>query len=342
MGLPISALQHQGTTLEIYLAEGLPVRLDLRTGKAVGLAVGFSGFDVVVVQRPLTEWQVLALRDLRKLGIRTVVEVDDDFTTLHPLSAVFVTTHPALDSGLNRKWLSVACAEADLVTTTTSALARRYAPHGRVVVLPNYVPAAWLEVEAQRDGDVVGWTGTVGTHRDDLPVTRGGVAAAVAECGARFRAIGNPTFVQKQLALREEPENVEWCEWDDYPGEVARLDVGIAPLQDSAFNRAKSWLKPLEYAALGVPTVMSPLPEYRRLYERGIGVLAKDRERDWRREVSRLLSDESYRQELARTSRDAARSLTIEEHAWRWAEAWTTARPARVRRSKTSLPTAAA
>lgn len=344
LGLPISVLQKQETTLEIFLSEGLPVRINLGTGRAVGLADGFSEWDVVVVQRPMAEWQVEALRDCRRQGIRTVVEIDDDFEALHHLSPAWVTTHPRVSTEWNRKWLRVAAREADLVTVTTSALAERYAPHGRVAIIPNYFPEAWLTIRRPGEGrretghpeanadraqgrgqppaPTVGWTGTVGTHQGDLGVTRGGVAQAVRETAARFRVIGNPGLVQRDLSLDEEPENTPWQGWEDYPLAITSLSVGIAPLADTAFNRAKSWLKPLEYAALGVPSVVSPLPSYEALARRGIGILAKDRARDWRREVKRLLEDDAYRAELSASGREAAAELTIERNAYRFAEAW--------------------
>lgn len=325
MGLPAAALQRQESDLQIYLSEGLPVRIDLGTGRAVGLADGFADWDTVVVQRPLADWQVQALRDCRRLGIRTVVEIDDDFEALHYLAPAWVSTHPRVSTEWNRKWLRVAAREADLVTVTTPALADRYAPHGRVAIIPNYVPESWLAIKrAQKPTPIVGWTGTVGTHQGDLKVTHGGVAQAVRETGARFRVVGSPGLVKRDLALDYEPENVPWQSWEEYPHAVARLDVGIAPLAATGFNRAKSSLKPLEYAALGVPSVVSPLPAYEALATRGIGILARDRSRDWRREVKRLIQDAAYREELSAAGREVAAELTVEENAWRFAEAWTT------------------
>jgi len=50
------------------------------------------------------------------------------------------------------------------------------------------------------------------------------------------------------------------------PGEhyanIAQFDIGIAPLSDTPFSRARSAIKVLEYAALGIPAVATPLPEY--------------------------------------------------------------------------------
>ena len=54
-----------------------------------------------------------------------------------------------------------------------------------------------------------------------------------------------------------------------YPGFVNWItgvpswDIGIAPLADSAFNRSKSAIKTLDYAALGLAVLASDVPAYR-------------------------------------------------------------------------------
>jgi hypothetical protein len=107
----------------------------------------------------------------------------------------------------------------------------------------------------------------------------------------------------------------------DWPRELARLGVGLAPLSNSRFNRAKSRLKLLEMAALGVPCVVSPRSDYVRLHELGVGTLASS-PNDWYREVGRLLRVEAARLEASARGRVVARSLTIENHAHLWWNVW--------------------
>ena len=91
----------------------------------------------------------------------------------------------------------------------------------------------------------------------------------------------------------------------------ADLDVAIAPLRESRFNAGKSWLKPLEAASLGVPVVMSPSPEYLRLHEKGIGLIAES-PKEWRSHLQRLVGSVALRQELAAKGREVAATLTTE------------------------------
>jgi len=321
-GFPAMTLMDQGADIDFQFLPGLPLNVSTITGQPVGLADDFD-CDVLVLQRPTADWKLVALHDAQKRGITVVVELDDDFHSLHHAQL----RQMGASSGHFRN-LGECCKHADLVTVSTQALAERYAPHGRVAVIPNYVSAKWLHVNAEPNATpVVGWTGTVATHRDDLQATHGGAAMATEQHGATFRVIGRPELAKENLGLSNEPENTPWQTMGDYPYEVAKLDIGIAPLADNAFNRAKSWLKPLEYAALGVPCVMSPTTEYQRIHdEYGIGVLAGWRSREWKRETLRLLTDHDYRNQLSEQGRQAVRDhLTMEANAWRWQDAWASA-----------------
>lgn len=91
-----------------------------------------------------------------------------------------------------------------------------------------------------------------------------------------------------------------------------------------SFVSHNSWLKPLEYAAVGVPWVASPRAEYRALHALGVGALA-EKPRDWYREIRRLVDDPIRRVDMSQAGRAVARELTVERGAHLWWEAWTRA-----------------
>jgi glycosyltransferase involved in cell wall biosynthesis len=107
----------------------------------------------------------------------------------------------------------------------------------------------------------------------------------------------------------------------EWPEAVATLGIGIAPLTDTKFNSAKSWLKPLEYSALGVPWVASPRTEYARLHALGAGLLA-NKPRNWATQLRALINSAALRDDLSQRGREIAAQLTIEKNAWQYAEAW--------------------
>jgi hypothetical protein len=213
------------------------------------------------------------------------------------------------------------------VTASTPALLKRFAAHGRGVLLENCVPASFLEVPHEDSGGtdpLVGWAGTMQSHPRDLDAAGTGVRDA----GVRFTVVGDPAGVGERLGigpLETERAEVPFNRW---PHEVARLEVGIAPLAGTKFNRAKSWLKPLEYAACGVPCVASPVEEYRRFAQSapaGVGTSLAVRPRDWQRALQNLRNP-NLRADCSTAARENVRlHHTYERNGWRWAEAWAAA-----------------
>lgn len=277
---------------------------------------------MVVIQRPLSAWRADVVPLLQAQGVRVVVEIDDDFATIHPRNQSFTTCHPRRNPGTNWNHLSRACRAADLVTVTTPALARRYGSHGRVAVLPNLVPERYLAVtKDDHDGLFVGWTGGLNTHPTDLQVTRGAVARTVEAHGATMAVLGTGWGVQEALGLSEPPLASGWVDIRDYPEAMAQFDIGIVPLDDIEFNKAKSALKLCEFSALGVPAVATPTPDNVRMFGEGVGVMAA-KPKHWAAALRRLLTEPEHRAEVAGRGREVMARHTIEGNTDRWWDAW--------------------
>ncbi len=329
---PSNALKDQGADVTVdFGAHWTAIMQDTPQGTRV-LDVTPPEADVVVIQRPLNKLRVQAIEILQSKGIAVVVEIDDDFSCIPPSNAVWASHHPRANPASNWRMISEAVKRADLVTISTPALAERYGP--KCVILPNYIPESYLKIDKAavraemglEDKVRIGWTGIPATHGGDLEVCGDAVARVCKETGATFRAIGSI----RTLDILGIPEaNSEFAPWSDlahgYPRQLATLDVGIAPLADTAFNRAKSWLKVLEYMALGVPSVASPLPEYQRLSWQIGGPLMTGRSREWAHRLGRLARDEEDRMEMASFGRETAANWTVEGNCERWWDAWETA-----------------
>lgn len=286
-----------------------------------------ADFDVVVFQRPSAYTLATVVEQVAKHK-PVVVELDDDIERVDPQNAAYPNVNPATSLHENWHHLKRACRAADLVTATTPAL-MRYAPDGRGAVLPNFVPRVlttagrmfeWLDRKPR-----IGWSGQVATHPTDLQTTRGAVGRVLAATGGAFHVVGDPYMVREHLQLSAATASSDsgWVPIGRYPDALTAIDVGIVPLAHSAFNDAKSCLKGLEFAALGIPFVATPTPEYVRLHdEYGIGLLAR-RPRDWERHLTALINDEGMRRQLGQEWRETvAGNLTYETNGWRWMQAY--------------------
>lgn len=291
--------------------------------------------DVMVFTRILARNLAQIIPIIQSAGIAVVVDIDDDFRHTPPLMAGREKIQPTNTEPYNWQWTAEACAAADLVTCSTPALTR-YGSEGSAVVVRNCVPHRYLTIQAERDGKTVGWGGTVASHPGDLDVTHGGVARAIEKTGGNFMVVGDKRDVRARLNLQSEPVETGLIEHERYAFKIAEFDVGIAPLADNAYNRAKSYLKPLEYMALGVPCVVSPRPEYKLLYNslmEWMGesdcaapiAIAASRGREWSRDVYDALrrAEDGSQGPIQEVGRQyVAEHHTIEGQGWRWAECW--------------------
>lgn len=330
---PAEELQRRGRDVTIVTAQNRHVEMviDNRTNTIAEVKLP-DDVDVVVFQRVTHRYLTQAIKVIRAMGRTVVIDIDDDLSTIHPSNPAWEHLHPRSNERRISKnqhmhsWsnLGVACRDASLVVTTTTALAAKYG-HGHAAVIPNYLAEHYYDVEHE-DNTVIGWPASLTSHPNDPAVVGNAIARLVDE-GHRFAVTSVATGVGTAFGLAGD-DVVERADGvislHDWPQELTKIGIGIAPLADTKFNAAKSWLKPLELAAVGVPWVGSPRADYARLHKLGCGVLV-DKPKDWYRVLRRLLTDEPRRAELSAAGRAVAATLRLRDHADEWWDAWSEA-----------------
>lgn len=328
---PVEVLRTQGHDVQVVPQEARQLQVHLDDHGVVQDVELADEYDVVVLQRVTHRNLIGVIQVLRARGIAVVVDVDDDLSTIHPSNPAWPMLHPTFPkegSAALHSWrnLDAACREATLVTATTPALTARYALHGRARVFPNYLAEHYYADTEHVDSDVIGWPASLASHPND-PDAVGNAVARVLDDGGHFHVVSIASGVARAFGVRDESRVTQvesTVSLLDWPREIAKLGIGIAPLADTKFNHSKSWLKPLELAAVGVPWVGSPRTEYRRLHELGCGVLC-DKPSDWYKKLTALRKSASWRAELSEAGRDVARQLRLENHAWKLWECWSDA-----------------
>lgn len=94
--------------------------------------------------------------------------------------------------------------------------------------------------------------------------------------------------------------NPRWENIINYPSMLKgwKGDIGIAPLRDNAFNRAKSNLRWLEYSALKIPTVASSVRPFAESIKDGEGYLCKTKQ-EWYDRLKDLILHPELRLEIS-------------------------------------------
>jgi len=145
---------------------------------------------------------------------------------------------------------------------------------------------------------VVGWVG----HSDNLPFLEAlaGPLREVARRHPRFRLV---VVADRPPVLGGIP--IEFRRWT-LKNEVScfsDMAVGLMPLEDTPWTRAKCAFKLLQYMALGIPTVGSPVGMNREVVEHDSNGLLASTPDDWVCAVDRLLDDGPLRRRLAEAGR---------------------------------------
>jgi tetratricopeptide (TPR) repeat protein len=251
--------------------------------------------DVLVVQF-VNDWELLSLcQRRREAGRITVFEANDDFFDLQPWS-------PIADAWLDRtvqelylKWLVT----ADGVQSSTEELARRWRERGatEVAVFPNQLVTLDPLHEPPDRPLTVGWGGSPGHFADWYQLAPFLTAWLRAHPEVHLSVM---THDLAQSFIEIEPHRYHFTKFgslSDYVRFLRSLDIGLAPLVPSGYNRGRSDVKFLEYASQGVAGIYTRLEPYESIVEHGVtGLLSRSpREMIEHLELLRTNPDLRYR-----------------------------------------------
>lgn len=299
---PLQALQNDGK-VEYSLVQVTPWWFR-RQGAYRRLLGDVSNWDVIWIARPLYYAMLPVIREARKHGKPILVDIDDwllDVPVDHH-DAAFLR-NSALQATLRRSLRG-----ADAVTVSTPAIAERCAEIGLTShLLPNAIDTSqFLRWPKDNTSVTIAFCGGL-NHAPDVSLISSPLLQLLQDkrTGVRVVSIGCPI---PELAGIEGYTHYDQVAATEYPCLLSslRVDIGLAPLHDTPFNRAKSDIKYLEYSATGAVTIASPVGPYKASARANRGVLVESNTpQDWLTAIRGLLQDVRARQSLA-------------EEAYRW------------------------
>jgi glycosyltransferase involved in cell wall biosynthesis len=139
----------------------------------------------------------------------------------------------------------------------------------------------------------LGWVG----HPSNLPYLRR-LEPVLATLARRFPALKLRVVCSEPFECAAIPvENIPWSLADEVAN-LRRLDIGLMPLDYDSWTRGKCGYKALQYMAVGVPVVCSPVGMNVEIVQQGqTGLLAADLD-DWERQLTLLVNAPDLRQRL--------------------------------------------
>ena len=293
--------------------------------------------DTVVFQLVVYEALVVTIQELKKRGIYTIMDTDDDYLHLNSNSPAFWTFHPKTllkknaDGKLQFNVFKEKCNYAldhmfkamktvDMLQVSTPELAETYSIFNKnIVVLENCIDNELYNFKKPvNDKPVVIWSGTK-THIDDLYQLSGCVPT---NCKL---IIGGFTEAKDKGLFKDHPDVtfMKGVELEDYPKKLVALgDIVAIPLEDNKFNACKSDIKGLEHAACSIPCVASDVAPYRRWVQHGQNgfLVKKNKTKFWMRYLQQLVNNKELREAMGRVAKSRAMDRDIRKNIWQWEE----------------------
>lgn len=280
--------------------------------------------DVCIVQSVTDKIGIALLRQYQvEKGKKIVVECDDglDLNDDSP----FKEDHKISDA----KFVITRTMEiADMITTTTQYLADQLMVYNdNVKILPNSLDLErWEFPRLVNDtGKIrIGWAGSI-THLDDMKMIVRPLKKIMKEYPSiQLIIIGDP-----RVAELFKGYNVEFMlgvPFDAWPAKLysLRLDIGLAPLRNTFFNKCKSNIKWMEYSIASVPGVYSPTV-YQLNNEHFDGIYGQiaENEEQWYRCIKNYIICPKLREDIAQRARSCVTtSHTLKTTSHLWEEAY--------------------
>jgi len=291
-------------------------------------------WDAMHIQQMHDDEGLEIMARMRRAGIAVVWDTDDDLRAVTRGSEAWHRQGGRRGIRRHAEQALQAARTAHLVTTTSEHLARIYREQGveHVVAIENYLAPEDLQHPRKRHQGVVIGVTLAGEHEPDIRKLRfGAMLERLLERhdGVRVIALG----VDLRLRSRHRYTYSDGVDFEQLIPLECEFDIGLAPLRDTAFNRARSTVKLKEYAAAGAMWVASPVGPYVGMGEEQGGVLARDDE--WLSVLEALLRDPDRRRALTESARAWVQGETITAGAARWQAAYRDA-VERARRSRLS------
>ena len=139
---------------------------------------------------------------------------------------------------------------------------------------------------------VIGWSGSTTTIAY-LETIGPALAKLAQQEDFLFRFIGPCDWQWPGVKV----ENVRWNASSE-AADLSALDIGLMPLPDAPFTRGKCAMKALQYMALGIPAVCSPVGVNSDIIRDGENGFLAATENDWVQVLARLVRDAKLRQRI--------------------------------------------
>ncbi|MBR3568259.1 MAG: glycosyltransferase family 4 protein [Salinivirgaceae bacterium] len=255
-------------------------------------------YDYIIVYREAHFWGWAIFEKLLSMSRAAMIFDFDDAIWLNDTS----------ESNKNLSWLKSSAKTAkiaslaNVVTVGNSFLADYARQSNRnVVIVPTAIDTDAYKYRGAVDSEpvTIGWIGSTTTlkhFQNAIPA----LTAIKLKYGNRvnFKVIVDVDYEVPELGLK----STKWRK-DTEVEELNKVDIGIMPLPDDRWSCGKCGFKGIQYMALGIATVMSPVGVNTDIIEHGANGFLASTDSEWVDCLSQLIESVELRQRLGEAAR---------------------------------------
>lgn len=223
-----------------------------------------------------------------------IMDTDDNVRFVRPSNPGYQGYHPGAEA---IHWNKVSFRKVfDAITVSTDNLKEYHEKeHPKIFVIPNSIDFKHFKYkpEKKNDGKIrIDFNGS-GAHPESIMI----IKKPIIEIMRKYPQVLFSTpkifkylFDDVEKEIKDRIDFYAWSPLKDFPKAISEkgIDIGLAPLADNMFNRAKSNLRWMEYTVSGIPVICSPVEAYKCVEDEKTGLIAREKD-EWFKQIERLV-----------------------------------------------------
>lgn len=152
----------------------------------------------------------------------------------------------------------------------------------------------------------IGWSGSSSTNIYCLPILKEIIEEIAKEIDFEFIVISN-----EDPKIKWEGVQSRFIQWrpESEVADLQQLDIGLMPLEDNPFEKGKCGLKAIQYMAIGIPALVSPVGVNIEIVTDGIEGYHCRTKNEWKNNIKKLIFDEDLRNSMGKNARNKVENL---------------------------------
>jgi glycosyltransferase involved in cell wall biosynthesis len=250
---------------------------------------------VFVQKKRLWHWQ---LWYLRRKHIRIIYDFDDAVMFKSPVDG-------GGRSFKRQRTFARMVKYSDRVIAGNQYLKSQAMPYNRnIIVIPTTIDTSRYTMKnysKSKENIMIGWIGS----KSSLPFLKE-LTPAFDHLASQYKSMKLKIICNDFFECNRMPVVKKTWALEDENSDLQDIDIGLAPLPDHEWTKGKCATKLLQYLAVGIPVVCSPVGVHTEIIKEGVNGLFAVSIEEWIEKISRLVNDKALRERMGLEGRKTA------------------------------------